>query len=276
MKPHEIEAIDVHGHYGLYASSSCDTVNRMMTATAEEVVALARAARTCLTLVSPTQAISPSVDNDAVSANADAAARIPQVGGLRYWVVVDPRKPETYEQAADMLRHPACIGIKIHPTEHGYMIAEHGDRIFQFAAEHHAVVQTHTGQPECMPGEFVVWANRFPEMRLILAHLGFGWADGDVTRQVRAIQRCEHRNVFVDTSSSASLLTNIIEWAVGEIGADRIVYGTDTPCYFAPMMRARIDAAAISDEEKRCVLRTNALALFRSMGKALLAEPVTQ
>lgn len=71
-----------------------------------------------------------------------------------------------------------------------------------------------------------------------------------------------HNNVFTDTSSAKSIIPNLIEWAVREIGADRILFGTDSPVYFAPMQRARIDCALMDEEAKRLVLRDNALRLF--------------
>jgi predicted TIM-barrel fold metal-dependent hydrolase len=177
------------------------------------------------------------------------------------WVVIDPLKPETYDQADEMLQLPKCVGIKIHPEEHGYPIAEHGEPIFRFAAERRAIILTHSGEQRSMPEDCVPFANDFPEARLVLAHLGCGW-DSDPSHQVRAIQSSQHNNVFVDTSSASSIMSGLIEWAVKEIGAERILYGTDTPLYCASMQRTRIDNAAISDEAKRLILRDNAMNLF--------------
>ncbi len=98
-------------------------------------------------------------------------------------------------------------------------------------------------------------------MKLIIAHLGCGW-DGDLTHQVRAIQQSKHGNLFTDTSSAKSITPNLIEWALREIGADRILFGTDTPLYFAPMQRARIDHAEISEQEKRLILCENAMRML--------------
>jgi hypothetical protein len=58
------------------------------------------------------------------------------------------------------------------------------------------------------------------------------------------------------------ITSGLLEWAVAEIGADRILYGTDTPLYFAPMQRVRVDNAEISDEDKRMILCENAEWLF--------------
>ena len=79
-----------------------------------------------------------------------------------------------------------------------------------------------------------------------------------MAHQVRAVQRSRHGNVYADTSSSRSIVPGLIEWAVREVGAERILYGTDSPLYFAPMQRARIDQAEMPDEAKRVILRGNA------------------
>jgi uncharacterized protein len=47
------------------------------------------------------------------------------------------------------------------------------------------------------------------------------------------------------------------------VGADHILYGTDSPLYFAPMQRARIEHAEMPDEAKRSILRDNAIRVLR-------------
>lgn len=260
----DIRAIDVHGHYGIFSQRHHPPQkNRFMTATAETVAKLARQANTEWTIVSPLKGLMPRCEADAIAGNEEARSIVPQTDGLLQWVIVNPLQPETYGQAGRMLQDAWCAGIKIHPEEHGYPINLHGRAIFEFAAKHRAVVLTHSGEKNSLPGEIVPFANDYPEIRLILAHLGCGW-DGDPSYQVRAIQASKRGNVFVDTSSAQSILPNIVEWAVGEIGAERLLYGTDTPLYFTPMQRARIDHADICDEDKRLILRENAVRILGS------------
>lgn len=57
-------------------------------------------------------------------------------------------------------------------------------------------------------------------------------------------------------------MPGLIEWAVEQIGADRILYGTDTPLHFAPAQRARIDQAELDDQDKQVILRDNAIKLL--------------
>jgi len=260
-----IQAIDVHAHYGIYGNAkgqAADIQNEWMTCDAAHVAARAREARTQWTIVSPLLAMMPRGQADACVGNEEAARIVPQTPGLLQWVVVDPDNPGTYEQAKEMLQQPHCVGIKIHPEEHLYPIAEQGRPIFEFAEQMNAVVLTHSGDGNSYPADFVPLCNDFPTVRLILAHLGNSAGSVDATLQVRAIQKIRHENVYIDTSSAKSILSNIVEWAVEEVGAERLLYGTDTPLYDAPMQRARIDSAAISDADKRKILRDNAVAIL--------------
>jgi len=262
MSVTSVQAIDVHAHYGRYYQEGKGLANQLMTAEAATVVRRARQARTRLTIVSPLLALMPRFHADPVAGNIEAATVVAETDGLLQWVVVDPLKPKTYDQADEMLAMPKCVGIKIHPEEHGYPITEHGRAIFEFATSHHTVVQTHSGEQNSLPEDFVKFANDFPEVTLIVSHLGCGW-DDDLTHQVRAIQGARHGNVFTDTSSAMSITPGLIEWAVGQIGPERILYGTDSTCYFSPMQRARIDYAEISDEDKQLILCRNAEKIFK-------------
>jgi len=262
MSTAAIRAIDVHGHYGRNLREGVpDFVNNFMTADAAEVARRAAAVNIEWTIVSPLEALFPRFHGDAVAGNNSAARDVAATDGLLQYVVLDPRRAETFGQAADMLRGPRCAGIKIHPEEHGYPIVEHGHALFAFAAEHRAVVLSHSSEQNSQASDLVRFADEYPEMRLILAHIGCGW-DGDPTHQVRAIQASRSGNVYADTSSARSITPNLIEWAVSEIGAERVLFGTDTPLYHTSMQRIRIDHAGVSEREKRMILRENAISLF--------------
>ncbi len=263
MTTNHIQAIDVHAHYGTYFRPGNPLLNQFMTGDAQTVVDRATLANTRLTIVSPLTGLLPRYEADACAGNEEACRIVPATSGLLQWVIVNPLQPSTYEQAAAILKQPQCVGIKLHPEEHGYLIADHGGPLFEFAADHDAIVLVHSGDENSLPHAFVPFADEHPNVRLILAHLGNGGgAGGDPTLQVRAIQAGKHDNLYVDTSSARSIMPGLIEWAVGEIGSQRILYGTDTPLYFAPMQRTRIDTAGIPDADKCRILCENAERLF--------------
>ncbi|MBC8353735.1 MAG: amidohydrolase family protein [Planctomycetes bacterium] len=266
MTPNDIRAIDVHAHFGTYRSKrSPQLVNEFVSGDADTVVARARQVNIETTIVSPLSALLPRGNADPVAGNVEAAQVVAATDGLLQWVVAHPSQTQTFRQVDEMLEQPQCVGIKVHPEEHVYSIREHGESLFKLAARHDAIVLAHSGDPNSWPVDFVDFANAYPNVTLILAHLGNGGgASGDPTLQVRAIQACKHGNVFVDTSSARSIAPRLIEWAVSEIGSDRILFGTDAPLYSTAMQRARIDYADISDEDKCNILRKNATRLLAS------------
>ena len=253
----EIAAIDVHGHFGTYSNSSSRVWNECMSGDVQTVLQRAALANIRLTVVSPNSGLLPRGKADPVSGNKEAAQAVATHDALCQWVVVHPLEPETFKQARRMLGDPKCVGIKIHPEEHLYQIREHGRAIFEFAAQLGCIVLTHSGEENSLPEDFVPFADDFPEVTLILGHLGCGY-DDDPTHQVRAIRKSKRGNILVDTSSACNVQAGLIEWAVREVGADKMLFGTDSPCYFTPVQRARIDYADISKADKRKILCENA------------------
>src|SRR5688500_18715297 len=103
MSAYDIEAIDGHGHYGEYSNASHPLANKFRSGDLELVAARAAQARTAITVVSPIAALTPRGNNDPVSANDDAATRVCEYSTLRFWVVIDPQREETFAQAKAML-----------------------------------------------------------------------------------------------------------------------------------------------------------------------------
>ena len=185
-----------------------------------------------------------------VEENAYMFEFVQEYDWMYQWVVIDPRNPATYRQASKMLNHGKCVGIKLHPGSHKYDFTEFGDEIFSFAAEYGAIVKIHP-MTSCI--EFVPFADKYPDVTFILAHLsGPDFAN--------AINMAKHRNIYTDTSSSSSSLNHTVEYTVEQGCSDRILFGTDT--YAAGFQRGRIEYALISEEDKANILRNNAMRLF--------------
>ncbi len=261
MNVQAIQAIDVHAHYGRMIRGR-EPFDGWLSGDEKVVARRARAANVEWTIVSPLESLMPRGYADAFRGNESAAKAVADTDGLLQWVVVNPLQPSTYAQAERMLKDSKkCVGIKIHPEEHLYPIKKHGRALFEFFAQQRAIVLTHSGEGNSWPEDFIPFADDFPEVKLILAHIGCS-ADIDMTHQVRAVQMSKRGNVYTDTSSQQSTLTGIIEWAVRELGPERILFGTDTPLYSTGSQRARIDHAEMSDAAKQLILRDNAVKLF--------------
>lgn len=64
------------------------------------------------------------------------------------------------------------------------------------------------------------------------------------------------------------MTSRLIEWAVGQVGADRLLFGSDTPVYFTAAQKARIELADIDASARRAILCENAARLLDE-GQAL-------
>jgi predicted TIM-barrel fold metal-dependent hydrolase len=104
------------------------------------------------------------------------------------------------------------------------------------------------------PEDVATLAKRFPDVRIIMAHL-----TGCGVRGVLAVKTC--RNVFVDTSGAAPE-AGIVEFAVQELGADRILYGSDAPIRDFGVALARITGSRLDAGSQGKILHGNARALL--------------
>ena len=266
-----MQAIDMHGHYGTHnPRGRTGLESEMRSASIEEVRERAQQVDICLTVVSPLQALHP-YGGDVIRANEDAREKAERYDDIRFWAVLDPCRQPTFKQVEQLLGHPRCKGIKIHPVNHEYEIRDHGQAVFEFAASHGALVLTHSGCPGSYPEDYVPFIERYTESTLILAHLGSS-ADVHLGRQVYAVQHAATENVFVDTSSVKSMTPKLVEWAVEQIGVDKILFGTDTPVYVASSQKARIEYADLTQDEKRAILFDNAASLLGEVPAVAAAD----
>lgn len=190
------------------------------------------------------------VENEYLATICDEDARVYQ------WAVLDPRQEKLVDQVDHLLKKEKVLGIKIHPAYHKYDLGKYGDIIFSLASKHRKFVLTHTGDHAAE----VKFANKYPNVNLIIAHLG-----SDGTGIIDAVKEAKNQNVFTDTSSEASSRNNVIEYAVSQIGSEKIFFGTDT--YSCGFQRGRIEFARITEKDKCNILRNNALNHFPILGQ---------
>ena len=114
------------------------------------------------------------------------------------------------------------------------------------------------------PSECESLCERFPELILIMAHSGNTLhARGDWHLAIAVAKR--HPNLLLDTSTSTAD-TDFIETAVEELGAERILYGSDWPLFDMGFAMARVQEADISESAKWMILGENIAKITRNEG----------
>lgn len=191
---------------------------------------------------------------------AEAARAFPE--RLHGYVVVNARYPEEVEgelrRGHDLL---GLRGIKLHPAFQSYSVADPGcEPVWRYAEEHAVPVLVHTWDrdPYCRPALFAPLAEAHPKVALILGHSG-GTPAGK--REAVAVA-LGHPNIYLDICGS-TLTSDELEWMTGEVGAERIIFGTDMPWVDPRFQVGRVAYARLSAEEQRLILGEN---IARLMG----------
>lgn len=132
------------------------------------------------------------------------------------------------EKAVEEVRH--CVedlgfkGLKLHPTIHGYHLSDHGlvDPLFAAARDLHIPVIVH-GASDLYnaPPEFAEMARAFPEVPVLMAHIGYFWSVDQAIQYARQLP-----NLYLETSRAPIFE---IAQAVREAGAEKVIWGTDSP-----------------------------------------------
>jgi len=149
-------------------------------------------------------------------------------------------KLEIANNAADASMNPLMEAARKHNLvvlQHAWSMTKIGERSF------------HTD-----PEDVATLAKRFPDVRIIMAHL-----TGCGVRGVLAVKDCP--NVWVDTSGAAPE-AGIVEYAVEQLGAERVLYGSDVPIRDFAVALARITGSRLDRATQRKILHDNAAALL--------------
>jgi predicted TIM-barrel fold metal-dependent hydrolase len=126
---------------------------------------------------------------------------------------------------------------------------------WEFAAARKAPVLAHTWGGELSGLDHA--AARHRGVAFIAAHAGSAFAYASYIAAAQA-----NPNLYLDLTYSREH-TNMIEELVGKVGADRIVWGTDTPLFSMAHQISKVLFAQIDDADKRKILYTTAAGLFR-------------
>ena len=157
------------------------------------------------------------------------------------------------------------VGVKLWVAQH--CNTPEVDRIIERAHELQALVFQHTWLKvmanyagESTPLDFAELAQRHSGMPLVCGHTGGDWEQG-----IRAIAPL--KNTYADLAGSDPV-AGYTEMAVRELGAERVLYGSDASGRSFSSQLAKIYGADIPEEAKKLIFSGNLIRLLTPILKA--------
>lgn len=169
--------------------------------------------------------------------------------------------PHYGSDAAAEVRRAVSLGmrgVKLHPTMEVFPAnSPLVDPIMEAASRLRVPVLIHAGNPPyALPSQVADVACRFPDVKVIMGHMG---GSGLAIDAVPSARRAE--NLLLETSGVARRLA--IEEAVRTLGAHRIVFGSDWPYSHPAPEITKIRILEITEDERQKVLGGNMVELLK-------------
>ena len=186
---------------------------------------------------------------------------------------VDPLM-NTEEMVAELescARECGARGIKLHPAE-GHYFPRDGRMwpVYAKAQELALPIITHGGlfmmspdEPYTRPSNFESILQSFPELTLVVAHMGHGFWDESVELAKK------YSNVYFDTSAVVSGVEHLKVLSdddatelIRKLGIERVMFGSDYPWFNPAMDLKRFLRLPLTPAEKEKILGENAKAIL--------------
>ena len=179
------------------------------------------------------------------------------------FVYLNPKHREASLGELDRcVRDGPMVGVKLWVAER--CSSRDLDPIIERATALQAVIFQHTWikitgnlPGESTPAELVELAIRHPAATLICGHSGGDWEIG-----LRAIR--PHRNIHADLAGGDPV-SGLTEMAVRELGAERVIYGSDAGGRSFASQLGKVLGANISERERKMILSGNLRRLLRPL-----------
>jgi len=192
-----------------------------------------------------------------------AEARDKYPGRLIPFCIVNPWYGE--ETIAEIERNAArgFAGIKLYPTGHGYYPIDSPivDGVVEAALRLDLPVLIHTdyNSKVATPYQFANLARRWPEAKLIMAHMGM---DPDLVHFTADLIK-DLPNTYVDISATPDLPEAVVKKPVEILGSERVLFASDGPTLHPKLALLKVQLAGLSEEDERNVLGLSALRLLK-------------
>lgn len=203
---------DIHGHMG--KTSSGDPVDADQLIKDMDFFGISKIG------ISSLSGIDNRAQNDLVY---EAHKKFPE--RILPYAFINPKSSNADQEIALCLGERNYAGVKFHPWKHGYFAdnTPQIEGVLEHIEQYGAHIQVYAGtSPLCTPYVWIRYAKRHPALRFLFTHTGcreFGYS---ILKAVKDVD-----NIWLETSVLYE--RDVLESMKNDVGADRIVFGTDWP-----------------------------------------------
>lgn len=143
-------------------------------------------------------------------------------------------------------------GIKIHANAHSFKMTGVATLapVFEVAREFDIPVIAYSGDElVAVPHTFVPIANEFPDVKIIMAHSGFMQ---NTPEAITVAKECPNIYLAHESGISGGLAQSVVE-----LGADRVLMGTDTPYWDFEVQLKKIEVSIPNESDRKKVRGEN-------------------
>lgn len=176
---------------------------------------------------------------------------------------------QNYKEIIDEIVAMDLKAIKIHPDyQKTFFDDEKYIRIMDYAANKGLGIITHAGEDiglpqviHCTPNRVINVLKHIQPEKLILAHLG-AWNNWDEVEDKLCGLPVYFDTAVVQKKECPHISNEQFARIIKKHGADKILFGTDSPWYDQSKALRAFNEVEIADEERKLILGENAMRLF--------------
>ena len=165
-------------------------------------------------------------------------------------VYVNPLNQKTVDDM-DKYIEAGFAAVKLNPLRHAYCAdAEIIDAVMEKAKKYNIPVCIHSGHPPySLPWQVGLLAERHPDVKLMMIHMGHGhgvYIDAAIKMALR------YPNIYLEMSGMP--MPSKIREAYERVGADRIMFGTDTPFHHPTVEMQKVITSGLDKDAQQKIL----------------------
>ncbi len=173
-------------------------------------------------------------------------------------VYVNPLNQKTVDDM-DKYIEAGFAAVKLNPLRHAYCAdAEIIDAVMEKAKKYNIPVCIHSGHPPySLPWQVGLLAERHPDVKLMMIHMGHGhgvYIDAAIKMALR------YPNIYLEMSGMP--MPSKIREAYERVGADRIMFGTDTPFHHPTVEMQKVITSGLDKDAQQKIFYENASKFF--------------